>query len=206
MAVEELVGSLRAVGLDGFALTDHNAVRGHEELRALAGARPDVLLLPGVEISTREGHLLLYGVEEAPPAHRPFSETLEWAERRGAVAVPAHPFRWTHGVGRRISESATVPALEVLNGHNGPGANRRAATIAAHRGLGATGGSDAHLPGELGRAYTVFPDSARSLEGLIDSLCRGRTTAGGSAAPLLHRARSGLRSGVLRISRGLRPI
>jgi predicted metal-dependent phosphoesterase TrpH len=206
MSPEELVGALRSTGLGGFALTDHNTMAGHSELREIGGRRPDLLLVPGVEVSTQEGHLLVYGIRALPPVHRPLADTLAWVEGEGGVAVLAHPFRWTHGVGRRISETAPVPALETVNGHNSPRANRAAEGVAVHRAIGATGGSDAHVRGDLGRSFTEFPENVRSMDDILDALRRGRTKAGGLGSGPLQRARGGVRSGLLRIARGLRPI
>jgi predicted metal-dependent phosphoesterase TrpH len=206
MTVQRLVGALPSAGVHGFALTDHNTVAGVPELRDIAARRPDLVLLPGVEVSTREGHLLVYGVGEAPPAGLPFADALDWARAQQGVAIPAHPFRWFHGVGRRIAETASVPGLETLNGHTGPRANRATASVAAGRQIGATGGSDTHLPGELGRAYTEFPEGVRTLEEVLDALRRGRTRPGGSGSGPFRRAGSACRSGILRVARGLRPI
>ena len=40
------VDRLSSVGLIGFALTDHNTVKGHTELASLAEQNPGLLLLP----------------------------------------------------------------------------------------------------------------------------------------------------------------
>ncbi len=204
--VDQLVAGLASRGLDGFALTDHNSVAGHRRLAELARERPELRLVPGVEVSTREGHLLLLGVSEAPPARRPIDETIEWARAHGGVPVPSHPFRRVHGVGGEIASRAKVPALEVLNGHNGSRTNARAAAIAAQRGLGATGGSDAHHADELGRAWTAFADGSDSVAELLEQLGRGTTTSGGRSATAGERSRLALRSLALRLGRGLRPI
>ncbi|QIK62269.1 PHP domain-containing protein [Leucobacter viscericola] len=58
-----------AIGLDGFALTDHDTVAGWEEAR-IAAASVGVDVLPGIELTTHTGarsaHLLAYGPD---PAH-----------------------------------------------------------------------------------------------------------------------------------------
>jgi predicted metal-dependent phosphoesterase TrpH len=200
------VRALSSAGLNGLALTDHNTVAGHGELRALAQSYPGVLLIPGIEVSTVEGHLLVFGVDEAPPSPRSLSATLTWVEGHGGVAVPSHPFRWSHGIGRAAAESAPVHALEAINGHTSPRANSRAATVVARRHLGGTGGSDAHALSDLGRAFTEFPEDSRSVESLLVAIRRGQTRPGGSAAGFATRARLSSRSAFLRIRRGFRSI
>ena len=202
----EFVARLPHAGLKGFALTDHNSVGGHAELAALRDRYPGHLFLPGVEVSTHSGHVLAYGVREAPPAHRSVAETVEWIRSHGGEAVLAHPFRRSHGVGRRIAESAAVPAIETRNGHNSEIANLRAEAIAAHRALGMTGGSDAHAVLEIGRAFTEFDPSVATVDDLLEAIRRGRVAAVGTSLAWGARLRLGLRTGLLLASRGFRPI
>ncbi len=206
VAVDRLVARAPEVGLAGLALTDHNTVAGHVELAAAARDHAGLRLLPGVEVSTVEGHLLAFGVSAAPPAHRPIGETVEWITSRGGEAALAHPLRWSHGVGRGVARSVAVRAIETVNGHNWPGANRRAAAIARERGLSETGGSDAHDLAGLGRTYTEFPADAVTVDQLLEAIRRGRTSGGGSPIPAGDRLRLLLRTGRLRLARGLRPI
>jgi predicted metal-dependent phosphoesterase TrpH len=206
LPLDAIVGRLSYVGLKGFALTDHNTVDGHRALRDLASRNSSYLLVPGVEVSTLEGHLLAYGVETAPPPNRPVAETIEWVRGHGGEAVPAHPFRRNHGIGPRATESVTARALETRNGHNSELANVRAEEVAARRGLGGTGGSDAHGLADVGRAFTEVEPSIASVEDLLEALRRGTVSADGRSMPFSGRVRLGLRSGVLWLGRGFRPI
>jgi predicted metal-dependent phosphoesterase TrpH len=204
--LEEIVARLPYVGLRGFALTDHNSVEGHAALRELHARYPTYLFLPGVEVSTSEGHLLAYGLTEVPPLHRSVIETVEWVRDRGGVPVLAHPFRRSHGVGRRRAESVPVPAIETRNGHNSEVVNLRAEAVAAHRAIGMTGGSDAHVASDVGRAFTEFDPAATTTEDLLDALRRGRVAATGSSLRWSERLRLELRTGLLLASRGFRRI
>jgi hypothetical protein len=206
LSVETIVAHLADRGLTGFALTDHNSVAGHAELAEWQARSPDLVLVPGVEVSTREGHLLVYGVREVPPLRRPVAETVEWAFAHGGVPIPAHPFRLSHGVGRAATESLQVPAIETVNGHNAPRANRRAAAVAHARKLATTGGSDVHELTDLGRAFTEFPEGTVWVDGVLTALRNGRTTAGGTTLDFAGRVRMQWRTVVLRLRRGLRPI
>ncbi len=204
--LEAIVGRLAFQGLRGFALTDHNTVRGHAELAALQAKYPAYLFLPAVEVSSLEGHLLAYGVPEAPPAHRGISETIEWVRAHGGESVLAHPFRLTHGVGRRIAESAPASAIEGRNGHNAEIANLRAEDVAARRNRGTTGGSDAHRLSDLGRAFTNFDPAVASVDDLLEAIRKGRTSGDGRSMNLGGRVRLSVRSALLRVGRGFRPV
>ena len=206
LPLEETVGRLSYGGLRGFALTDHNSVAGHAALADLATKYTAYLFLPGVEVSTEQGHLLAFGVREVPPPHRGVEETIDWVRAHGGEAVLAHPFRWVHGVGRALAESAVVPALEVRNGHNSEVANLKAEQVAARRQLGATGGSDAHALNDLGRAYTEFDAQVATVDDVLEAIRKGAVQAGGKSMPLGGRVRLAIRSGLLRAGRGFRPV
>lgn len=71
---EALLGCVRAVGLELFSLTDHDAVKGCEQILALR-ATDDPRFLPGVEFSCRDEagkyHILGYGYDaKAEPIRR----------------------------------------------------------------------------------------------------------------------------------------
>ncbi|HTT45118.1 MAG TPA: CehA/McbA family metallohydrolase [Thermoplasmata archaeon] len=206
LSIEAIATSLAGRGLNGFALTDHNSVAGHGELAEWQAKLPQYLLVPGVEVSTIEGHLLAYGVLEAPPPRRPISETIEWVVSHGGVPVLSHPFRLSHGVGRAIAERVGVSAIETINAHNSPRANGRAADLAARRRLGTTGGSDVHELPDLGRAFTEFPEGTSTVGAVLAALRSGAVKAGGETLPFSGRARTEWRTVLLRLRRGLRPI
>jgi predicted metal-dependent phosphoesterase TrpH len=206
LSLESIVSGLASVGLNGFALTDHNTVAGHGELAALQTRFPELVLVPGVEVSTLEGHLLVYGVSEAPPSRRPVAQTVAWVRDHGGVSVLSHPFRRAHGVGRVVAESVHVDAIETVNGHNSPGANRKAADVATRRGLGATGGSDVHALFDLGRAYTEFADGTTGVDALLRSIREGTSIAGGRSLTFPGLLRHEWRTALLRVRRGFRPI
>ena len=204
--LEAIAARVADAGLRGFALTDHNTTGGHGALAELKGRYRGYVFVPGIEISTRHGHLLGYGVGGAPPRDLPLEEAIEWVEGHGGVAVLPHPLRGTHGVGRRWLERARVPAIESRNGHNSEITNARAELIAAQRGLGSTGGSDAHRADEVGRCHTLFHEAPASVEDLLDQLRRGHCQAEGQSQTPVGRVKMGLTSGLLRLRRGLKPI
>jgi predicted metal-dependent phosphoesterase TrpH len=206
LSFEQIIERITYQGLQGFALTDHNTTEGLVELEKLRSAYPGYWFVPGVEVSTQEGHLLAYGVRQSPPPDRPLAETLERVAALGGVSVLAHPFRWVHGVGRRVATQAPVQGLEGRNGKNSELANTRAELLAAHRAISSTGGSDAHEPDQLGRAFTEFPDEVTSVDDLLEQIRKGETMAAGSSLSFAGRVRSSVRDGLLRAVRGFRPV
>ena len=193
-------------GLDGIAVTDHNAVSPPETLREAARQAPGFLLVSGVEVSTREGHLLAYGVTEPPPPGRSWVETVDSILQQGGVPVVAHPFRYVHGAGDRGTRCRGIVALETNNGRNGRGSNRRAERARERSHLGGTGGSDAHSPAEVGQAFTLLWPESPGLEGVFDALRRGACRGQGDGQGWSGRVRVSLQNAVKRLRRGLTPV
>ncbi|WP_436931817.1 CehA/McbA family metallohydrolase [Halosimplex halobium] len=152
---ERVVDAALAAGLDAVAITDHDAVGGARRAVA-AAAGTDLLVVPGVEVSTAEGHLLALGVDRAPAPDRPFAETATAVREAGGVAVVPHPFQVSrHGVRRSVLADCEVDGVETRNAVAVTGyGNRRARQFAAAEGYPTVGGSDAHRPGLVGRAFT----------------------------------------------------
>ena len=143
---ELLLAQAQAIGLDGIVVTDHDAIE--ESLRAAALAPEFGLIgLPGVELSTADGHLLAIGVEELP-------EAVAQVRELGGVAVVPHPFqRSRHGVRKRAL--VDCDAIEAFNAWSVTGfRNRRAQAFADRHGYPTLGASDAHSIAMVGRAYT----------------------------------------------------
>jgi hypothetical protein len=141
-------------GLDGIAITDHDTVENVAAVRRVAPSSLDVI--SGVEVTTTQGHLLALDVDTPPPQTDPVA-VIEWVHERGGVTVLSHPFDTLRQYYREdLCEIATlVDAVEGINSRCVvPQFNRRAQSFAAAHSLPTTGGSDAHFPSEVGRAYT----------------------------------------------------
>lgn len=173
----EMVKVATSRGLDGIAITDHNAVAGAERAREYA-ASVGFLVIRGTEVSTRDGHVLAYGVSEALPRDRPSRETVEAVLALGGVPVAAHPYRFWSGLGEAATIGAPFAAYEVRNARTLRRGNVRAQSLAASRGRGGIGGSDAHFLDEVGRAVTVVDGASTEAE-VLEAIRAGRTRAEG---------------------------
>jgi len=175
----ELVKRARAAGLDGLAVTDHNSLGGAKMAFEYTRGMQDFLVLRGLEVSAKEGHVLAYGVKEEVPRGMGTRETVERVVALGGVAVAAHPYRFWSGLGEAETLRGRFTAFEVLNARTLRAGNARARNLAQLHEVGSTGGSDAHFPDEVGRAWSVF-ESARHEADLLEQLARRRTRAAGA--------------------------
>lgn len=174
--VERLLDRASTVGLDGVVVTDHDAIRESKRAAELA-AEYGLVGLPGVEVSTTDGHLLAIGVSDRPPRDRPLAETVEFVHDQGGVAVVPHPFqRWRHGANRRAIDAADPDCVEVYNAHTLTGfRNAQARSFARGASYPGVGGSDAHSASLVGRAYTTVRTRERTPEAVLAAFREGRT-------------------------------
>ncbi|OPX72611.1 MAG: putative hydrolase [Methanoregulaceae archaeon PtaU1.Bin059] len=203
-SVEEVIRRAELVGLDAIAITDHDTVEG--ALHALA-VPSRVIIIPGIEVSTLQGHLLVLGITTPIPRGLEVTETIRHARTLGGLVILPHPFHiWRHGVARRQrSPLSEVDAIEVFNSRYIVGsANRKAARIARRIGKPCVGGSDAHNARFVGYGRTLVdaePDSAS----IIEAIRAGRTVATGRMTPLRTYTRQSLRNTWKKFTRGMQP-
>ncbi|OIB57948.1 PHP domain-containing protein [Natrialba sp. SSL1] len=184
--VELILEQADAVGLDAIAVTDHDEI---DASLAAAERAPDYGLvgIPAMEISSKAGHILGFGLEEAVPPGLSYETTLEEIRSQGGLAVIPHPFQESrHGVMARISREqlAMGDAIEVYNSRLLTGrANRQAERYAESRNLPMTAGSDAHISEMVGQAVTRVDADDRSADAILQAIREGRTTVEGKRTP-----------------------
>ncbi|NKE36309.1 PHP domain-containing protein [Natronococcus sp. JC468] len=185
LGVRLLARAARYRGLDGVATTNHDY---YTRLNPSA----DVATLPGIEITTDRGHVLVVGPDppaETEPGELTPGEAVELAHDRGCAAIVAHPFR-----NSTVREVEDVPfdAIEVNGKH--PRSRPLVERLAEDRGLPLVGGSDAHYPFEVGRAHTVVDAKQLTPEAVADAIRDGRVEARVSRSPLDRLLRRGYRA------------
>jgi predicted metal-dependent phosphoesterase TrpH len=185
-SVELLLEQAEAVGLDALAITDHDEISASLEAASMA-AEYGLVGIPGMEVTSRAGHVLALGIEEAVPSGLPFDETIAAIRDQGGIAVVPHPFQESRsGVLANISRDqlAVADAIEVYNSRLLTGrANRQANRYARRRGLPMTAGSDAHISEMVGQAVTLVDAEESSSEAILDAIVDGRTTVEGKRTP-----------------------
>jgi predicted metal-dependent phosphoesterase TrpH len=164
------------------AVTDHDTVNGLNETRKLAAAYPDILIIPGVEISTPKGDILVLGAEETPPQPWTVENVVDFARDNDYVSVVAHPYR-EYGMGD-LARNYKFDAIEVLNGESTPHANKLAHDLAKSMKLPGTAGSDAHNPSEPLTVYTEI-QAGLNVDEILKAIKKGLVSAH-SAARSIH--------------------
>jgi len=199
-SVEEILKRAQDVGLDAIAITDHDSVDGVKKALACS---TDVLVIPGIEVSTKQGHLLVLGVTELIPSGLDVIATVEIVRRLGGLAILPHPYHiWRHGVARRKKAGMDiVDAIEVFNSRYIVGsANTKAARIAKRIGKPCVGGSDAHNARFVGFGRTVV-DAEKNVPAILDAIRAGKVSCGGRKTPLRTYTRQSINSTWKKIKR-----
>jgi hypothetical protein len=138
------------------------------------------------------GHIGVFGL---PPDIRGIARARDLraaCQEYGAFMILCHPFRYFPGPSNFLfghhRESQNLPveelaehpffslvdAVETLNGGCIERENKLAQDVATHLRLPQTGGSDAHMPLEVGRYATVFEADITSEAQMLEEMRAGR--------------------------------
>jgi predicted metal-dependent phosphoesterase TrpH len=180
---EAMVQAAKHKGLGGIALTDHNTCDAVAYLKRKGWIREDgfavdgFLIVPGVEVSTADGHLICLGTTLPDMKGRPAREVVAAVRERGGIAVAPHPFdRFRAGIRKEVLDDLDLAALETFNAAVSLRRfNDQAAAYALGRGLAATAGSDAHHTSAVGISSTAYDLPELSVASLLEAIPRGGT-------------------------------
>jgi predicted metal-dependent phosphoesterase TrpH len=173
---------IKSKGLDGIALTEHNKLFKYD----LQG----IIVLPGIEISTKRGHLLALGLKENIKKGKSMDWTIREVKRHNGVAVIAHPYS--------ISARADLnnlnikpDAIETLNARIMfcSISSKLARRMAIQLSLPTTGGSDSHILDTIGDAYTTVYTKSRSIDDILEAFRKGNIEAGGRCSSMKNKAK-----------------
>jgi predicted metal-dependent phosphoesterase TrpH len=187
---EDLVFYAKKRGLTAVAVTDHDRVDG-----ALKIAREtDFLIIPGIEVSSRNGHIIGLNVQEQIPKGLSSDETVEKIHTAGGVAVACHPFALFKGsLGKHAN--AKFDAVETINASAFPfnRSVRKAQEIADRFGISRVAGTDAHYGPEVGYAYTII-DAEPQVDAIIKAIAKGQCQPFGKPIPMTLKLQENFRS------------
>jgi predicted metal-dependent phosphoesterase TrpH len=162
--------------IKGVAVTDHNTLEGYFHVRRFAAAYEDVVIIPGVEVTTVLGDVIVLGVEEKPAYWSSLESVVDFAKDRNGVIVVPHPYR---GGGIRDAAKkipAEFGAIEIVNPDATIEENKMAEMLAKTRNMPGVGGSDAHHISQMWKAYTQI-DADLNVESILKAIKNGSVKA-----------------------------
>ena len=177
---KDLIYYAKKRGLNAVAVTDHNQLEGARKI----AKETDFLIIPGMEVSSSDGHIVALNVQELIPRGLSAVETVELIHKAGGVAIACHPYVFFKG-SLRDKVCATFDAIEVINARAFPFKNsvKKAEESAKNLGLSRVAGTDAHYGPQIGYAYTVIEASEPSVEAITKAIVEGDCQPFGQPVP-----------------------
>ena len=187
-SIEAILRQAQEAGLDGIAITDHNSVQSFFVASKLAeDLGLDLIIVPGAEISTSEGHLITLGTRNLLPSGLSAVDTIEHAHDNGGIAVAPHPYAFFRK-GVRNLQAKRLDAVETYNSKHLFGFSNYLANRSARKlNLGVTGGSDSHKVETIGFGYTeVNIADGADVADILQAIKSCRSQAKGRVSPRLR--------------------
>jgi predicted metal-dependent phosphoesterase TrpH len=151
--------------LNVIALTDHDQTCGIEEALQLAPAY-GIEVIPGCEISTAEGHLLILFVDRPVRPSLSYLETILRAGEMGSLCIAPHPSApffssvSFQAIRRALQNQDAARILVGIEAYNGglvlTHRNAYITTICQTFSLAQVGNSDAHVLRTIGQGATRY--------------------------------------------------
>jgi predicted metal-dependent phosphoesterase TrpH len=175
------------------AITEHDSLEVALQAREAWARRSHRFdFVPGVEVTTLEGHVVALYLEEPIASLRRVEETIEAVRKQGGVCFVPHPMSWlTRSIGPRALQRVhaaglSFDALELASANPTKRfyLQRARRHNAASFVLPEIGASDAHFRQAIGSAYTAFEGA--SGPDLRRAFADGRVTGVANAFPRLR--------------------
>ena len=183
MSVKDVVNVAIRKKLRGIVVTDHDTLNGSLALMKYVRRRNlRILTFPGAEISTKEAHILIYNVSKIPRFETAV-ELIDKVHDENGIAVFAHPFGrlflLEYPLVRNNEALWKIDAIECVNGRVPMRSNLKALELARGYGKPCIGGSDAHIPEEIGVAYTIVNEEISSFDDFLNAILKFKVRASG---------------------------
>lgn len=176
------VAALR--GLTHLAITDHDRIEGAVAAREIARtAAPELTVIVGQEVRTRDGDLIGAFLEKDIPSDLPPAEAIAEIRAQGGLVGIPHPFdRFRGSLLTDEVLAGVAPLVDWVETHNarimvGKG-NEQAAAFALANDLPGVAVSDAHSAMEIGVAYVALDGDPSTPAGLLAALRSAELVSG----------------------------
>lgn len=172
---EEIVKMAKKLGIGILAITDHDNLDSLPKARK-AAKKAGILLIPGEEVTTREGHMLALGIEEVVKPHMTIEDSIDSVHGQGGICIAAHPFdRRRYGIGENARKCDAIEGFNALSLDRMP--NFYSMKFAKAIKKPVTAGSDAHSIYMMGHGRNEI--DAHSIESCLKAIKKGRVSISG---------------------------
>ena len=178
---KDLVYYAKKRGLNAVAVTDHNQLDGAYKI----AKETDFLIIPGMEVSSSDGHIVALNVSELIPRGLSAVDTVERIHGASGIAIACHPFVFFKGA-LKENVCETFDAIEIINARAFPFKRsiKKATQTADHLKLSRVAGTDAHYGPQIGYGYTVIEASEPSVKAIVRAIVEGHCQPFGKSVPI----------------------
>jgi predicted metal-dependent phosphoesterase TrpH len=158
-SLDAIVDRCLQIGIGCVAVADHNTIAGARTLREIAPFK----VIVAEEIQTTAGEIMGVFLEERVPPGLSPDETISRIRAQGGLVCIPHPYgRTLLGNPNSLTSAAVLSRVDIIEVFNSrtplSRSNDAARRLAVEHHKAASAGSDAHTPGEIGRAYVEMPE------------------------------------------------
>ena len=173
VSLNEYITLLKEQGFQGMLITDHNTYNGYRYWKNNMRGKEhtDFVVLKGVEYDTCDaGHIIVIMPEGVrmrllEVKGLPASVLIDFVHKNGGILGPAHPcgekyLSYTN-TKRYFKSPEQIKRFDFVEGFNAcesAESNEGAAKLMSRYHKPGIGGSDAHKPECVGKAYTILPE------------------------------------------------
>lgn len=176
ISVEQVLQSAKEANLDLISITDHDEILGSLEAVKIA---PDYGLtaIPGIEITSKDGHILAYGIDKIITPNQSAQKTIELVRKMGGIAVPAHAFHpqglFFRNKNLSLQKQHPFDAFEVYSAFCGK--SEKAIDFADKYNLPKTVGTDSKWTTSIGKSHMIIESASYDLNGILRAIKNGKT-------------------------------
>jgi len=181
---KDLIYYAKKNGLNAIAVTDHNHLAGALKI---AKETQDFLVIPGMEISSQEGHIVALNIKEPIPRDLTAKETVKRIHTAGGIAIACHPYVYFKGSLQNAAVCNEFDAIEVINARAFPFKKsiKKAQEAAEIFSLSQVAGTDAHYGPQIGYGYTTIDVEEPTIEAITQAILQGHCQPHGQQVPLM---------------------
>jgi len=185
---DALIEAAKAAGLQGICLTEHDQFWDAAAAADL-GRRHNFLVIPGSEVNTEDGHMLVFGLYRYVFGMHRAAFLRALVDEADGVMLAAHPYRrrlrtevaeWVPSYEKQLEDAgreeafSLVHGLEAINGRGSAVQNKFSADLSGYKGLPSFGASDSHDSKDVGACATDFSRRITDLESFVAEVKAGR--------------------------------
>lgn len=188
---KEVVDSAIEKNIDCICITDHGQIKGALEAIKYAFDK-NILVIPGIEVSTDYGELLGINIKREIVEGLPFAKAVKEIQKQGGIAVIPHPFAWPAAEFLGVEKDILLAdAIEIFNAHIFNFSNKKAFIFSQKHRLAFTAGSDAHKAKFVGRGYWEIQKENLSEKEILEEIKKRVGQAKGVTLNILETIENG---------------